>query len=89
MRDSALNLLFILLIGIVAGIVFDRLAGPGWLARQITGPRGFVTSPLIGIAGAFIGFHLAGLFAFGGALALYVAAAIGAVVILSVWRAIR
>jgi hypothetical protein len=27
----------ILVVGIVAGILFDRLAGPSWLARQFAG----------------------------------------------------
>jgi uncharacterized membrane protein YeaQ/YmgE (transglycosylase-associated protein family) len=89
MRDPALNLLIILIIGIVAGLIFDRLAGPGWLARQFTGPRGYVTSALVGIAGAFIGFHVAVLLAFAGLYAGYVAAAIGAFLLLFLWRAIR
>jgi uncharacterized membrane protein YeaQ/YmgE (transglycosylase-associated protein family) len=88
MRDPAVNLLIVLAIGIVIGIIFDRFAGPGWLARQFTGPRGYVTSALVGIAGAFIGFHLATL-AGGAGLALYIAAALGAAVILFLWRAIR
>jgi hypothetical protein len=38
----------ILAIGIVAGILFDRLAGPSWLTRQFTGStRGIVTSALV------------------------------------------
>ena len=61
MRDPAVTLLIILIIGIVAGIIFDRVAGPGWLTRQIAGStRGLVTSSLVGIAGAFIGYHVGG-----------------------------
>ena len=53
MRDPAVTLVIILIIGIVAGIIFDRVAGPGWLTRQLAGStRGLVTSSLIGIAGA-------------------------------------
>ena len=56
------SLLIVLLIGIVAGLIFDRLAGPGWLTRQVAGSRrSIVTSSLVGIAGSFIGFHVAGL----------------------------
>lgn len=88
--DPALTFVIVIAIGIIAGVIFDRIAGPGWLARQFTGPRGFVTSALIGIAGAFIGFHLALLLAIGGgALTLYIAAALGAVAVLFIWRAIR
>ena len=62
MRDPAVTLVIILVIGIVAGIIFDRVAGPGWLTRQIAGStRGLVTSSLIGIAGAFIGYHVVAL----------------------------
>jgi uncharacterized membrane protein YeaQ/YmgE (transglycosylase-associated protein family) len=89
MRDPLLNLLLILVIGIVAGLIFDRIAGPGWFARQFTGPRGYVTSSLVGIAGAFIGFHVALLLLVAGIYAGYVAAAIGAFLILFLWRAIR
>ena len=43
--NPALALLLILVIGIVAGLLFDRFAGPGWLSRQIAGStRGMVTS---------------------------------------------
>jgi uncharacterized membrane protein YeaQ/YmgE (transglycosylase-associated protein family) len=89
MRDPVLNLLLILVIGIVAGVIFDRVAGPGWLARQFTGPRGYVTSSLVGIAGAFIGFHVAVLMAIAGLIAGYIAAALGAIVVLLLWRGIR
>jgi uncharacterized membrane protein YeaQ/YmgE (transglycosylase-associated protein family) len=89
MRDPFLNFLLLLVIGIVAGLIFDRLAGPGWLARQFTGPRGYVTSALVGIAGSFVGFHVAVLLAVAGIYTGYVAAAIGALLILFLWRAIR
>ena len=50
----------LLIIGIAAGLLFDRLVGPGWLSRQIAGPnRMLVTSALVGIAGAFVGYQLA------------------------------
>jgi uncharacterized membrane protein YeaQ/YmgE (transglycosylase-associated protein family) len=89
MRDPGLNLLLILIIGIIAGLIFDRFKGPGWLARQFTGARGYVTSALVGIAGAFTGFHVALLLAIAGMYAGYVAAVIGAFVVLFVWRSIR
>jgi uncharacterized membrane protein YeaQ/YmgE (transglycosylase-associated protein family) len=89
MRDPALTFLIILAIGIVAGLIFDRLAGPGWLARQFTGPRGYFTSALVGIAGAFVGFHLALLLGLAGDLGAFIAAALGAAVVLFAWRAIR
>ncbi len=89
MIDPALTFLLVLIVGIVAGILFDRFAGPGWLARQFTGPRGYVTSALVGIAGAFIGFHIAGLLGILGAIAALIAAALGALAALFLWRAMR
>ena len=90
MRDPTISVIIVLAIGIIAGIVFDRIAGPGWFARQFTGPRGYVTSALVGIAGALIGFHLALLSAVSAAgLTLFIAAAIGSIVVLFGWRALR
>ena len=87
--DPTITFLLILVIGIVAGVLFDRFAGPGWLTRQIAGStRGMVTSSLVGIAGAFIGYHLAVLVGILGAAAL-VAAAVGALVVLWLWRVMR
>lgn len=90
--DPFLSLILILIIGIVAGIIFDRVAGPGWLTRQIAGSRrGIVTSSLVGIAGAFIGFHLAALIAISaaGGLMPFIFAAIGAALVLWLWRIMR
>ena len=80
------NFLIILVIGIVAGLVFNRY-GHTWLARQFTTRQSDLTSALVGIAGAFIGFHLAvivGLLPT--PLMLYLAAIVGAVLVLWVWR---
>ena len=35
--DPAVTFLLVLVVGIVAGILFDRVAGPSWLARQFSG----------------------------------------------------
>jgi uncharacterized membrane protein YeaQ/YmgE (transglycosylase-associated protein family) len=90
--NPALAFFIIIAIGIIAGVIFDRLAGPGWLSRQITGPmRGLVTSSLVGIAGSFIGFHLAALLAISaaGGFLPFVLAAIGAALVLWLWRIMR
>jgi uncharacterized membrane protein YeaQ/YmgE (transglycosylase-associated protein family) len=86
--DPTVTFLLVLAIGVVAGFLFDRLAGPSWLARQFSGStRGIVTSTLIGIAGAFIGYHVAILLAPGsGIVTSIVAAVIGAAVVLFGWR---
>ena len=81
------HLLIIVAIGIVAGLAFNRY-GRSWWARNVgSGTRSDVTSALVGIAGSFIGFHLGvvlGLLP--SPLMLYLAAAIGAVIVLWAWR---
>ena len=86
--DPALTFLLVVAIGVVAGFLFDRLAGPSWLARQFTGStRGIITSALVGIAGALMFYHIAVLLALGGGLVTAaIAAALGAAVVLFCWR---
>ena len=86
--DPVVTFLLVLAIGVVAGFLFDRLAGPSWLARQFSGStRGIITSALVGVAGAFIGYHIALLLALsGGLVTSAIAAAIGAAVVLFAWR---
>jgi uncharacterized membrane protein YeaQ/YmgE (transglycosylase-associated protein family) len=85
--DPVVLFLLVLAIGIVAGILFDRLAGPSWLARQFSGStRGIVTSALVGVAGALVGYHIATLAPGGGLIISLVAAAVGSAVVLFGWR---
>src|SRR4030081_329832 len=86
--DPIVTFLLVLVIGIVIGILFDRLAGPSWLARQFSGStRTIITSSLVGVAGAFVGYHIAVLLALGSGLGTSViAAAAGAAVVLFAWR---
>ena len=87
--DPTVTFLLVLVIGILVGLLFYRFAGPGWLTRQIAGARrGMTTSALVGVAGAFIGFHIALLAKLAGAATL-VGAAVGALVVLWVWRMAR
>jgi uncharacterized membrane protein YeaQ/YmgE (transglycosylase-associated protein family) len=87
-NDPVVTFLLVLAIGIVAGFLFDRLAGPSWLARQFAGStRGIVTSALVGVAGAFVGYHVALLLAVsGGLVTSVIAAAAGAAMVLFAWR---
>ena len=89
--DPAVTFLLVLVIGVIVGVLFDRLAGPSWLARQFSGStRGIVTSALVGVAGAFVGYHIALLLAPGGGLLMsVVVAAAGAAVVLFAWRTAR
>jgi uncharacterized membrane protein YeaQ/YmgE (transglycosylase-associated protein family) len=89
MMSPALILLILIVIGVVAGLLFDRIAGPGWLSRQIAGStRTMVTSALVGIAGSFVGYHVTGLLALG-TYAPLIGAVVGAAVVLWVWRMVR
>jgi uncharacterized membrane protein YeaQ/YmgE (transglycosylase-associated protein family) len=86
--DPAITFIVVVAIGVAAGFLFDRLAGPSWLARQFTGStRGIITSALVGIAGALMGYQIAALLALGGGLVTAaIAAALGAAVVLFGWR---
>lgn len=80
------NFLVVLVIGIIVGLFFNLYAR-NWLARLGKTTRSDITSSLVGIAGAFIGFHLSVIFGLlPSPLMHYVAAAVGAVVVLWLWR---
>ena len=83
--------IIVLLIGIGVGIVAQGMARASWLSRKITGGRpADLTSALVGIAGSFIGFHVAALVVeSAGTLVLFIAAIVGAVVVVWGWREIR
>jgi uncharacterized membrane protein YeaQ/YmgE (transglycosylase-associated protein family) len=89
--DPTVTFIIVLVIGIAAGIIAQQIARPSWLSRQIAGRgRADLTSVLVGIAGAFVGFHIAAIVALSaGMVVLFVAAAIGAVLVLWGWREIR
>jgi len=80
------NLLIVLAIGIVAGLLFNRY-GQTWLRRQFVTRYSDLTSALVGIAGAFIGFHVGVILGLlPSPLMLYITAVVGALVVLWVWR---
>ena len=80
------NFLIILIIGIVAGLFFNRYAR-GWLARLGTTTHSDVTAALVGIAGSFIGFHISVILGLlPSPLMHYIFAAAGALVVLWLWR---
>jgi uncharacterized membrane protein YeaQ/YmgE (transglycosylase-associated protein family) len=88
--DPTVLFVLVILIGVVAGLVFDRFAGPGWLTRQFAGARrGLVTSALVGVAGSFIGFHVVALLRLGVGIPQLVGAAVGALLVLWLWRVVR
>jgi uncharacterized membrane protein YeaQ/YmgE (transglycosylase-associated protein family) len=87
--SPTVTFLIVLAIGVVAGLIFDRLAGPNWFKRQISGATpSMITSALVGVAGAFVGFHLAEALKLGAEVALLAAVA-GAAAVLLGWRTAR
>jgi len=86
--DPLVTFVLVIVIGVAVGILFERMAAPSWFARQFSrSNRGIITSALVGVAGAFIGYHIALLLALGGGLIVSViAAAVGAAVVLFGWR---
>jgi uncharacterized membrane protein YeaQ/YmgE (transglycosylase-associated protein family) len=81
--------LIVLAVGLLAGLLFDRFAGPNWFKRQIVGAMpSMITSALVGVAGAFVGFHLAELLKLT-AYAALAGALVGAAVVLFGWRSVR
>jgi uncharacterized membrane protein YeaQ/YmgE (transglycosylase-associated protein family) len=87
--NPMVTFLIVLAIGVLAGLIFDRFAGPNWLKRQIKGAMpSMVTSALVGVAGSFVGFHLAASLRLTPEAAL-VGAVVGAAAILLGWRTVR
>ena len=86
-----LTFIIVLLIGIGVGIVAQGMATTSWLSRKIAGGRpADLTSALVGIAGSFVGFHVAALVAqSAGTVVLFIAAIIGAALVVWGWREIR
>lgn len=85
---ALMNLIVILAIGIIVGLVFSRY-GRSWLGRQASGATGMgdVTYALVGIAGSFIGFHIAVILGvLPTPLMLYLAAIAGAAITVWLWR---
>ncbi|WP_068024257.1 hypothetical protein [Rhodoplanes sp. Z2-YC6860] len=88
--DPTTTFFLVLLIGAVIGVVFDRFGGRGWFARQVTGGgNAMITGALVGIAGAFIGYHLEIMLRLGTGAMQLIGAAVGALVVLLLWRMVR
>jgi hypothetical protein len=88
--EPVLVFLLVIVIGIVVGVAFQRMISRGWLTRQLAGGnRADLTSALVGIAGAFIGFHVMALAGIISTLLVLVGAVIGAIVVVWAWREIK
>ncbi len=90
MIDPFIVFLLVLIIGIVVGLGFQRVTQRGWLTRQVAGGRrADLTAALVGIAGAFIGFHVMALAGFIATLLVLLGAVIGAVLVVWGWHELR
>lgn len=79
--------IILVVIGIVVGLLFNR-RGRSWLGRQVADATGAgdVTYSLVGIAGAFMGFHIGVILGLLPSMLLYLAAVLGAAVTIYLWR---
>ena len=79
LANPVVTLILIILIGAVIGWLYEK---------QMHSPHGYITSALVGVAGAYTGFHLAALLTLPNYVATIrlIAAAVGALVILWAWR---
>jgi uncharacterized membrane protein YeaQ/YmgE (transglycosylase-associated protein family) len=90
MEDQAHGLLSMPGVGFFGMLIIGILAG--YIAEKVTASdHGLLTNLLVGIAGSFVGGTLAGLLNidFQGWLGNLIVAAIGAILLLWVWRSFR
>jgi uncharacterized membrane protein YeaQ/YmgE (transglycosylase-associated protein family) len=79
LANPVVTLILIILIGAIIGWLYEK---------QTHSPHGYITSALVGVAGSYTGYHLAALVtlsSYGAAISL-IAAAVGALIVLWVWR---
>ena len=87
LRDPALSILLVMVLGAVCGAIAEALLNRGPNAR----PRQLLTYALVGIAGAFLGFHgamLSGLGVMQPIEPFLIAAGLASLVLLA-WHATR
>ena len=87
--EPVLVFLLVIVIGIVVGVAFQRVNSRGWLTSHTVGRRADLTAALVGIAGAFIGFHIFVLAGIISTLLVLIGALIGAGLVVWGWREIR
>jgi hypothetical protein len=89
MISPAATFLLILVIGVGVGLLIYRYAGSNWLSYLTGTRRRQVTSAIVGIAGAFIGFHLAILLGTVETAVTMIFAAVVAAALVSGWQTIK
>src|SRR5215470_10261225 len=77
--DPIITLILIIAIGAIIGWIYEK---------QTHSPHGYITSAIVGVAGAYTGFHLAALVSLTNYAATIrlLAAAAGALIVLWAWR---
>ena len=94
LRDPFISILLVIVIGILCGFLAQKFLRRSWIAERLRGTAsGMLTHILVGIAGAFLGFHAAMLAGaatrIGNVLAPFIAAAIVSGLVLWGWRSVR
>jgi hypothetical protein len=89
--DPFVALIVVTLIGAAVGLIFERMMGASWFTRQISNSqRRMTTYALVGVAGAFIGFHLfVALGIFLGGAGAYLGAVLIAALVVWLWQLLR
>ena len=79
--------LLLVVFGAAIGFAMNRY-GRNWLGRQVADATGVgdITYALVGVAGSFMGFHIAGILGIGSAFLAYILAVAGAAGTVWLWR---
>ncbi len=79
--------LLLVVFGAAVGFAMNRY-GRTWIGRHVTGSTGAgdITYALVGIAGSFMGFHIAGILGVGSLFLAYILAVAGAAATVWLWR---
>jgi hypothetical protein len=79
--------LLLVVFGVAVGFAMIRY-GHSWLGRQVAGATtgGEITYALVGIAGSFMGWHIAGILGLTSPLLGYILAVAGAAGTIYLWR---
>ena len=79
--------LLLVLFGAAVGFAMIRY-GHNWIGRQVAGATtgGEITYALVGIAGSFMGYHIAAILGIGSELLAYILAVAGAALTIYLWQ---
>jgi uncharacterized membrane protein YeaQ/YmgE (transglycosylase-associated protein family) len=91
LRDPFVSILLVVVVGALCGLAVEKFLPRSWFATRMAGGQSTLTHILVGIAGSFIGFHLAMLTTASSVNALvpFIAAAVVSLLILWGWRNAR